>query len=134
MNKEEEIKDGYSINDFGIILNEDNESNNINFTPIDNNFNQSHYVTSQEKELLIISQEKNHSDISMIFIAYGVFFFIIIIFMPQIYLANNIYYASKNINYLKSQREALRDENSELQQKLESLKFNFLTLEIEEIK
>ena len=74
------------------------------------------------------------SEIGALFVAYVILFFILLLFMPQVYLANNIYYASKNINYLKSQKEALRDENGDLQQKLESLKFNFLTLEIEEIK
>ena len=92
-----------------------------------------------EKEMLLQPQQFNkkldkQSEIGALFVAYAILFFILLLFMPQVYLANNIYYASKNINYLKSQREALRDENGDLQQKLESLKFNFLTLEIEEIK
>lgn len=92
-------------------------------------------VFSDEREMLLHPQKLHkQSEIGALFIAYTILFLILLLFMPQIYLANNIYYASKNINYLKSQREALRDENGNLQQKLESLKFNFLTLEIEEIK
>lgn len=92
-------------------------------------------VFSDEREMLLHPQKLHkQSEIGALFVAYAILFFILLLFMPQVYLANNIYYASKNINYLKSQREALRDENGNLQQKLESLKFNFLTLEIEEIK
>lgn len=94
-------------------------------------------ITQDEKELLLApiqARLDKKSEIIALFVAYLILFFVLLLFMPQVYLANNIYYASKNINYLKSQREALRDENGDLQQKLESLKFNFLTLEIEEIK
>lgn len=88
-----------------------------------------------EKEALFKTRKiDKQSEIGALFVAYTILFLILLLFMPQIYLANNIYYTSKNIHYLKSQREALRDENGDLQQKLESLKFNFLTLEIEEIK
>ena len=96
-------------------------------------------VNGDEKAMLLQPQQfdkkiDKQSEIGALFVAYAILFLILLLFMPQVYLANNIYYASKNINYLKSQREALRDENGDLQQKLESLKFNFLTLEIEEIK
>ncbi len=93
--------------------------------------------SADEKEALLQPLDRRlskQSEIGALFVAYAILFLILLLFMPQVYLANNIYYASKNINYLKSQREALRDENGDLQQKLESLKFNFLTLEIEEIK
>lgn len=87
-----------------------------------------------EKDLILTPHiSKKQSEVSTIFIAYAILFLMLLVFMPQVYLANNIYYASKNINYLKSQKEALRDENGDLQKQLESLKFNFLTLEIEEI-
>ena len=93
--------------------------------------------SANEKDAILQPLDKRlskQSEIVALFVAYAILFFVLLLFMPQVYLANNIYYASKNINYLKSQREALRDENGDLQQKLESLKFNFLTLEIEEIK
>lgn len=97
----------------------------------------SHESKQDSKEAIlqpISHQIDKQSEIGALFVAYAILILVLVLFMPQIYLANNIYYASKNINYLKSQREALRDENGDLQQKLESLKFNFLTLEIEEIK
>lgn len=91
-------------------------------------------IAFEKDAILEPNRISKQSEIGALFVAYTILFFVLLLFMPQIYLANNIYYASKNINYLKSQREALRDENGDLQQKLESLKFNFLTLEIEEIK
>lgn len=99
---------------------------------MDNNF--TNEVNLDEKEALVENLEDEGINLGAIFAAYGIFFLVILIFMPKIYLANNIYYASKDINYLQAQKEALRDENSELQQQLESTKFNFLTLDIEEIK
>ena len=89
--------------------------------------------TQSEKDLLL-SHPHAQSDTNALFVAYSILFLMLLVFMPQVYLANNIYTSSKNINYLKSQKDALRDENSDLQKRLESVKFNFLTLEIEEIK
>ncbi|MDE6885996.1 MAG: hypothetical protein K2P17_03025 [Helicobacteraceae bacterium] len=90
-------------------------------------------IRNEEKEMLL-EKDENTKDIGMLFLGFGILFFVLIVFMPQIYLANNIYYASKNINYLRAQKEALIDENMQLQQKLENKKFNFLTLEIDEIE
>lgn len=86
-----------------------------------------------EKDLLL-RHPHTQNDTNALFVAYSILFLMLLIFMPQVYLANNIYTSSKNINLLKSQKDALRDENSDLQKRLESVKFNFLTLEIEEIK
>ncbi|MGX2983024.1 hypothetical protein [Helicobacter sp. 23-1045] len=91
-------------------------------------------ISHAEKRALLHPLPQKQSDINALFMALAMLFLILLIFIPQVYLANNIYSASKNINYLKTQKEALRDENSDLQKQLESLKFNFLTLEIEEIK
>lgn len=90
-------------------------------------------IRNEEKEMLL-EKDENTKDIGMLFLGFGILFFVLIVFVPQIYLANNIYYASKNINYLRAQKEALIDENMQLQQKLENKKFNFLTLEIDEIE
>lgn len=92
-------------------------------------------VSLEEKQQLIEELEESEGiSLGDIFIAYGAFFLLIVVLLPKIYLANSLYYLSKDINYLQSQKEALKDENSNLQQQLESTKFNFLTLEIEEIK
>ena len=121
------------------------QSNNFNlqsdnFAPQSDNFTAQSTAqstqstpTQSEKDLLL-SHPHAQSDTNALFVAYSILFLMLLVFMPQVYLANNIYTSSKNINYLKSQKDALRDENSDLQKRLESVKFNFLTLEIEEIK
>lgn len=125
-------KEAYS--ECGIKQSGESSVDSTNFS-VETNAQSRPSVFSDEREMLLHPQKLHkQSEIGALFVAYAILFFILLLFMPQVYLANNIYYASKNINYLKSQREALRDENGNLQQKLESLKFNFLTLEIEEIK
>ena len=53
-------------------------------------------------------------------------FFILswILLLPKIYLANNIYYVSKDINKLNAQYLSLKEENKFLQQQLEKMKYH----------
>lgn len=173
--KNDDLEEGYSLNDFGLTFNEKSNKNmdlrkpkhdysdesygkdstedsissaDYSYAPQFQGFSDEilaplqepsetknsidSSVSISEKDLILQPQSKQ-SEVSALFIAYMILFVMLLIFMPQIYLANNIYTSSKNINFLKSQKEALRDENGDLQKKLESVKFNFLTLEIEEI-
>jgi cell division protein FtsL len=50
-------------------------------------------------------------------------FLVLIFFMPKIYLRNNIYYISKDINKLHSHYVSLKEENKFLQQQLEKMKY-----------
>ena len=47
----------------------------------------------------------------------------LVLFIPKIYLANNIYYVSKDINKLYANYISLKEENRFLQQQLEDMKF-----------
>jgi cell division protein FtsL len=47
----------------------------------------------------------------------------LVLFFPKIYLANNIYYVSKDINKLYANYVSLKEENRFLQQQLEDMKF-----------
>lgn len=47
----------------------------------------------------------------------------LILCFPKIYLANNIYYVSKDINKLYANYISLKEENRFLQQQLEDMKF-----------
>ena len=49
--------------------------------------------------------------------------FLLVIFVPKIYLRNNIYYISKDINKLYTHYISLKEENTFLQQQLEDTKF-----------
>ena len=58
-----------------------------------------------------------------IFIALGLLFFALILFVPKIYFTNNIYYVSKDINKLYAHYISLKEENKFLSQQLEDMKF-----------
>ncbi len=51
--------------------------------------------------------------------------------IPKIYLSNNIYYKSRNIQKLQTELDALREENKILKRSLEDIKFKYLTTEID---
>jgi cell division protein FtsL len=52
-----------------------------------------------------------------------ILFLVLIIFLPKIFLRNNIYYVSKDINKLYSHYISLKEENKFLVQQLEDMKF-----------
>ncbi|GGD34115.1 hypothetical protein GCM10012288_05130 [Malaciobacter pacificus] len=49
--------------------------------------------------------------------------FALVLFIPKIYLRNNIYYVSKDINKLYAHYISLQEENKFLAQQLEDMKF-----------
>jgi len=49
--------------------------------------------------------------------------FMLVLFVPKIYLRNNIYYISKDINKLYAHYISLQEENKFLVQQLEDMKF-----------
>ena len=63
------------------------------------------------------------NSVNSLIIIFGVLFLALIIWMPKIYLQNNIYYISKNINKLYSQYISLKEENKFLEQQLEKMKY-----------
>jgi len=56
-------------------------------------------------------------------IVFTILIFALVVFIPKIYLRNNIYYVSKDINRLYSHYISLKEENKFLQQQLEDAKF-----------
>ncbi|WP_428023066.1 hypothetical protein [Arcobacter sp.] len=56
-------------------------------------------------------------------IVLSVLFISLALYFPKIYLANNIYYVSKDINKLYANYISLKEENRFLQQQLEDMKF-----------
>lgn len=58
-----------------------------------------------------------------IFIALGMLIIALFLFIPKIYLTNNIYYVSKDINKLYAHYISLKEENKFLAQQLEDMKF-----------
>jgi cell division protein FtsB len=60
---------------------------------------------------------------STLLIIFGTMFVVLALFMPKIYLRNNIYYISKDINKLHAQNISLKEENKFLDQQLEKMKY-----------
>lgn len=58
-----------------------------------------------------------------ILIALGLLITALALFFPKIYLINNIYYVSKDINKLYAHYISLKEENKFLAQQLEDMKF-----------
>ncbi|MEA3498811.1 MAG: hypothetical protein U9R16_07125 [Campylobacterota bacterium] len=56
-------------------------------------------------------------------IVFSVMFLTLAIFIPKIYLRNNIYYVSKDINKLYTQHISLKEENKFLKQQHEDALF-----------
>jgi len=56
-------------------------------------------------------------------IVLGAMIVILSLYLPKIYLRNNIYYVSRDINVLHDNYISLKEENRFLQQQLEDMKF-----------
>ena len=63
------------------------------------------------------------NSVNSLFIAFTSLVIALLLYFPQIYIQNNIYYVSKNINKLYSHYISLKEENKFLAQQLEDMKF-----------
>lgn len=60
---------------------------------------------------------------SALLTVFGLLFLILALYLPKIYLRNNIYYISRDINKLHDNYISLKEENRFLAQQLEDMKF-----------
>jgi cell division protein FtsL len=60
---------------------------------------------------------------SALLTVFGLLVLILTLFLPKIYLRNNIYYVSRDINKLHDNYISLKEENRFLAQQLEDMKF-----------
>ncbi len=58
-----------------------------------------------------------------LFFAFSILIISLILFTPKIFLRNNIYYVSRDINKLYAHYTSLKEENRFLRQRLEDMKF-----------
>lgn len=63
----------------------------------------------------------NHKNALLIVLT--VLFLALVLFIPKIFLRNNIYYMSKDINKMYAHYISLQEENRFLEQQLEDMKF-----------
>ncbi|WP_300763273.1 hypothetical protein [Helicobacter sp. UBA3407] len=89
-------------------------------------------LNPQEKEAVLevdfSSKEIPFKVVCMLMIA---MFAIFLLFMPKIYIRNNIYYTSRNLIQLQAQLDSLNEENKYIKKQLEDIKFKNLTHELD---
>lgn len=89
-------------------------------------------LNPQEKEAVLAvdfsSKEIPFKVVCMLLIA---MFATLLLFMPKIYIRNNIYYASRNLIQLQAQLDSLNEENKHIKKQLEDIKFKNLTHELD---
>ena len=70
-------------------------------------------------------REKN-LDIKLLLVVYLLVLVGFVVFLPKIYIRNQIYYTSRDINKLYNEYSTLKEENNHIKQELESLRFKNL--------
>jgi len=69
-----------------------------------------------------VKEDKNLNFNHLLFVAL-LASFALVLFVPQIYIRNQIYYLSREITTLRSEENVLNEENKELKRKLENMRF-----------
>ena len=70
------------------------------------------------------ANDKSNLSIDTYLLILGIFMALVLVFAPQIYIKNSIYYKSRSINQLYIKYQTLKEENKQLQRELETLYFN----------
>jgi len=84
---------------------------------------------AREKDILLESldevlfEKDGNITLSLAFSIGAVIFFVLFLFIPKIYLSNNIYTESIQINKLQKEYLSLNNENEILKSKIDKLKF-----------
>ncbi|MWV62919.1 hypothetical protein DCO58_01620 [Helicobacter saguini] len=88
-------------------------------------------ISSNEKEELLNFkvQEQGISKFNLL-TAFCILLLVLSIIIPKIYLANNIYYVSRDISRLNSEKNLLDEEKIKLDKEIETINNKHLMLEI----
>lgn len=87
-------------------------------------------IDEKEKEELFFDDAKKGLDINALFWAYVILIFSLVVVLPKIYLASNIYYVSRDISKLQTQENLLKEENNRLERDLEDVRFKYLMMNL----
>lgn len=110
-------------------LNEDLKKENLS----EKNLEAQVSINASEKEAIlddVLIKEDNIS-FRLVCIMLGLMLFVLALFIPKIYIRNNIYYTSRNIIQLQAQLDSLNEENKYIKKQLEDIKFHNLTQELD---
>ncbi|WP_104722247.1 hypothetical protein [Helicobacter mesocricetorum] len=101
------------------------------------------YLQKQSENILLRVEEKEEileevvGDLEgeipfkMVGFVFLLMFFVFVLFVPKIYIRNNIYFTSRNIIQLQAQLDSLNEENKHIKKQLEDIKFKNLTHELD---
>ncbi|WP_297812850.1 hypothetical protein [uncultured Helicobacter sp.] len=86
----------------------------------------------EEKEA-VLEVDLNYKEIPFksVCLVFVFMFIALLIFVPKIYVRNNIYYTSRNLIQLQAQLDSLNEENKHIKKQLEDIKFKNLTHELD---
>ncbi|NDJ26865.1 hypothetical protein GW575_02675 [Campylobacter sp. MIT 19-121] len=96
--------------------------NTHNFSPLEQE-NNSHTKNTLLEGFKEATQEEKNLNFNQLLFAFLLIFFACVVFIPQIYIRNNIYYLSREIGTLRNQESVLNEENKELRRGLENMRF-----------
>ncbi|HIP30593.1 MAG TPA: hypothetical protein EYG93_09635 [Sulfurospirillum arcachonense] len=80
-------------------------------------------MKNDKQELLEEYDEEKNLDFKFLLLIYLSLAVAFSIILPKIYIKNQIYYISRDIHKLYSENSILKEENTYLKQKLESIRF-----------
>ncbi len=87
-----------------------------------------------EKELLLDAYDQEQKKVKNIswqtlLLVYLTIFFTLLVILPKIYISNQIYYTSKDINSMYQKYTALKEENAHLKRELEMVRYQVEVLD-----
>ncbi|CRF48165.1 putative [Helicobacter heilmannii] len=84
-------------------------------------------ATDKEREALFAENKEEQQGLSPLNLGavFIIFFITLVLFAPKIYLSNNIYYISRSIQKLQSQKELLQEEKHRLELELEKQRYKY---------
>ena len=80
-------------------------------------------MKNDKQELLEEYNQEQNLDFKFLLLIYLSLAVAFLIILPKIYIKNQIYYTSRDIHKLYSENSILKEENTYLKQKLESIRF-----------
>lgn len=106
------------------------QESNINMLDTHNNiFIKEVRIDTQERdELFALEQVEEGLNVRYLIYAYLGLFLFLLVCMPKVWLSSAIYYTSRDINKLQTQRDLLKEENKRLQSEREKLRYQYLKL------
>lgn len=86
-------------------------------------------IDTQERDALFaLEQAEEGLNVRYLIYAYLGLFVFLFVCMPKVWLSSAIYYTSRDINKLQTQRDLLKEENKRLQNEREKLRYQYLKL------